>query len=422
VWREHQHEVNGLVQESLLRAISESETGAILLAGLAESKPLGRPARFVDSVAVRNADYHLALKLKLQELQETIRPLKPPRRRDTLASVLHAGSSVEAGMHADAKAKIDAVCCDWVEDTGEPFVTLVARRGVLVTHEAFGIDEDGRSIDREYRCWVGSITKTVTALLFSQFLDQRLIDLDDSLATVFPDYPQNDRHVPTFRQCFNHTSGLSGRSDFGGVRNPHLENVILNGIDINEPNTRYAYSGTGFELAAKAMEIVAGKSAARLYDEHLFQPLNLGDVPIRNASSGGEFTARELGILAQWVANRGSYGAWEFISSQTFDRLLPEPINTSMGGPVKSEGIGLHWDRQLRVGAPRNSTAPEDLLFSPVTVRHGSFSGCVFVIDLEQQLVITQVRRRAGPRAGEWSAKFFQTVADAIVNDEPQAR
>lgn len=32
-------------------------------------------------------------------------------------------------------------------------------------------------------------TKTVTAILFSQFLDQGLIDLDDSLATVFPDYP-----------------------------------------------------------------------------------------------------------------------------------------------------------------------------------------------------------------------------------------
>ena len=145
-----------------------------------------------------------------------------------------------------------------------------------MTHEAFGHDSAGKPINTDYRCWVGSITKTVTALLFAQFLDQSLIDLDDSLATVFPDYPKNDPHVPTFRQCFNHTSGLSGHGEFGGVHNPHFENIVLNGIDVNEPNVRYAYSGTGYELAAKAMEIVAGKSAIRLYDEHLFQPLNFG--------------------------------------------------------------------------------------------------------------------------------------------------
>ena len=316
-------------------------------------------------------------------------------------------------MSPDAKAKIDDVCRAWAEDTGEPFVTLVARRGVIVTHEAFGRDPSGQPIARDYRCWVASITKTVTAMLFSQFLDQRLIALDDSLSTVFPDYPQNDPHVPTFRQCFNHTSGLAGHGEFGGMRNPHLENVILNGIDVNEPNVKYAYSGLGFELAAKAMEIVAGKSAVRLYDEHLFRPLGFGDVPIGNASSDGEFTAMELGILAQWVANRGSYGPWEFITPETFDRLLPEPLRVPDHGFVEDEGIGLHWIRHAKPGAPPNSKRAEDLLFSPRTIGHGSFSGCIFVVDPEQQLVITQVRKQSGPRSAEWSARFFQTIAAA---------
>ena len=121
-------------------------------------------------------------------------------------------------MRPDAKAKIDELCRAWAEDTGEPLVTLVARHGVVVTHEAFGRMPNGEPATRDYRCWVASITKTVTALLFSQFLDQGLIALDDPLSAVFPDYSKNDPHVPTFRQCFNHTSGLSG--DFGGMRNP----------------------------------------------------------------------------------------------------------------------------------------------------------------------------------------------------------
>lgn len=417
VLQEHQAEVFRLANDLLVRTVMDSQHGAVLVAGLAEFKPLGRPARFVESAAVLNDDYHLALKLKLQGSQPRVRALRPPRRRTVAATVLHEGSLAEAGMRPDAKTKIDDLCRAWAEDTGEPFVTLVARRGVIVTHEAFGRDPSGQPITRDYRCWVASITKTVTALLFSRFVDQNLLGWDDSLSVVFPDYPPKDPHVPTFRQCFNHTSGLAGVGDFGGMRHPHLENVILNGIDVNEPNVKYAYSGLGFELAAKAMELVVGKSAVRLYDEHFFRPLGLGDVPIGNASSDGEFTGRELGILAQWVANRGSYGEWEFITPETFDQLLPQPLQVADHGFVEDEGIGLHWIRHAKPGAPPNSKRAEDRLFSPRTVGHGSFSGCIFVVDPEQQLVITQVRKRSGPRSGEWLARFFQAIAAAVDHE-----
>jgi CubicO group peptidase (beta-lactamase class C family) len=417
VWHEHNAELSRLSANLLIRAINDSEASAILLAGLAEAKPLGRPARYVESVDVLNEDFHLALKLKMQGLLDKVRPLRPARPRTHPATVLHEGALIEVGARDDAKATIDDVCHAWAEDTGEPFVTVVARRGVIVTHQAFGKDKSGRPIGDDYRCWVGSITKSVTALLFGQFLDQELIDLDESLATVFPDYPKNDPHVPTFRQCFNHTSGLSGHGDFGGVRNPHLENVFLNAIDVNEPSKRYSYSGNGYELAAKAMENVAGKSFMRLYDDHLFRPLKFGDVPMGNASSDGQFTAMELAIFAQLIANRGSYGDREFISPRIFDRLLPESLHVPDRGSVESEGIGLHWIRHLKTSAPPNSNHDEDQLFSAQTVGHGSLSGCIFIVDLNRQIVITQARRHTGPRYGEWSARFLQAIADVMDSD-----
>jgi CubicO group peptidase (beta-lactamase class C family) len=413
VWHEHQAELTSLANDLLIRTLLDTERGAILIAGMAEAQPLGRPARFVESTVVTHDDYHLALKLKLQGLQDRVRGLRPPRRRDPPTPVLREGSLDEAGMSPDAKARIDDLCRAWAEDTGEPFVTLVARNGIIVTHEAFGCGPNATPITRDYRCWVASITKSVTALLFSRFVDQQLIDLDDPLSVVFPDYPPNDPRVPTFRQCLNHTSGLSGHGEFGGMRHPHLENIVLNGLDVNEPNVRYSYCGLGFELVAKAMEMVTGKSAVRIYDDHLFRPLGFGDAPIGNASSDGQFTAMELGILAQLVANRGSYGEFEYISSETFERLLPEPLRVVERSLTEEEGIGLHWRRHTKPGAPPNSKRAEDLLFSPRTVGHGSFSGCIFIADLENQLIIAQVRKQSGPRSAEWSAKFFQTIAAA---------
>lgn len=412
--KEHQAEILRLANDTVVRAMLESERGAALVAGLAEAKPLGRPARYVESAVVTNEDYHLAIKLKLQGMEGQVRHLRPPRRCDPPAIVLHEGSAAEAGVGPDAKQRIDAVCRAWAEDSGEPFVTLVARRGVIVTHEAFGQHPGGKPIRRDYRCWVASITKTVTGILFSRFLDQGLIDLDAPVAKFFPDYDKNDPHVPTFRQCFTHTSGLSGHGDFGGMRNPQFENVVLNGLDVNRPGSTYAYSGQGFELAVKAMEIAAGQSAVHLYDEHLFRPLGFGDVPIGSASADGEFTAMELGILAQWVANRGSYGRRQFIRPETFERLMPRPVCVADHSYTEDEGIGMHWVRHLKEGAPRGSKKPEDLLFGPRTLGHGSLSGCVFVVDPDAQLVITQVRKHSGPRSAEWSPKFFRAIAAGL--------
>jgi CubicO group peptidase (beta-lactamase class C family) len=414
-WAEHQIEFDRAGKELLTRGLIDSEQGAILVAGISESKPLGRPKRFVESTLVANSDYHLALKLKLQGLADKVRPLHPARTRATAARVLRQAATDQAGVPEDAKAKIDDFCHEWVEATGEPFVTLVACKGVIVTHEAFGRDTEGEPIDRNYRCWLASITKTVTALMFSQLVDQGLIQLDAPLSTVFPDYPVNDPHVPTFRQCLNHTAGLSGHGNFGGMNHPHLENVVLNGIDINEPGKAHEYSGLGYELIAKAMEVVSGTSSVRLYHEHLFEPLGFGDVVLRNASSDCELTAMELAILGQWIANRGSYGDREFISPATFEKLLPQPLKVP-GGPDKSDGLGMRWIRHRKPDAAADSDKPEDFLFSQQTVGHGSFSGCILVVDLEQQLVIAQVRRKFGDADSEWWNRFFQTIAEAITD------
>lgn len=417
VWREHDAEIAKLYQDSLLRSINDTEAGAILIAGLSESKPLGHPARTIDSAAVREDDYNLALKLKVLHLQSHVRGLKPPcQRPGGPAPMLREGSMPEAGMVDDAPAKIEAVCKQWADDSHEPFVTLVARHGVIVVHQAFGTDPTTHQpIPLDYRCGVFSITKSMTGILFAQFVDQGLVRLDDSLAAVFPDYPPHDpAHVPTFRECFTHTSGFTGHGDWGGARNPHLENILLNGIDANHPGTAYEYSGQGFDLAAKAMEILAGESWRRIYEDHLFRPLGFGDVPMDNASAGAQCTARELGLLAQLFANRGSYGSLQFLSPQTFSELLPEDLSRRYPGIHESEGIGMHWIQHVRPGLPADSKRPEDQLFSPHTVGHGSLSASIFLIDLDRDLTIVQVRKQAGERYNEWSSKFFQTIVNTV--------
>ena len=411
-WQEHQAEFDRSSRDFLVKSLMDHEQGAIMVAGIAESPELGRPKKFPEWTASMNAQHHLNLKLKLMGIDAPRKPLQPPRKNLTPAPIIRPGSTQESGVPTHAKSAIDTFCQQWAESTKEPFVTLVAKNGVIITHASFGIDSRGKSLDLDYRCWVASITKTMTAILFSQFVDQGLIELDWTLDRVFPDYPANVSYVPTFRQLLNHTSGLSGHGEWGGMFHPYLENIVLNGIDVNEPGKRHEYCGLGFELAAKAMEIKTGKCAAKIYQEHLFTPLGLQDIIMGNASSDGEFTALELAVIGQWLANRGSYGDDQFISPETFEELRPK----TTGEPTVAgeHGLGLHKIRHRRQGPSKNPAESNALLFSENTFGHGSFSGCILVIDPDQQLVIVQVRKQFRPEDNEYWTRFFQVVADAI--------
>jgi CubicO group peptidase (beta-lactamase class C family) len=411
-WLEHRNEFERFAKDLMTRGLIDSELGAILVAGTAESAELGRPKRFVEWATSVNDEFQLKLKLKLLGLDEKVKTLRQPILNEQPSLTIRDGEPVEAGVPATAKRAIDEFCREWAAATDEPFVTLVAKRGVIITHEAFGRTAQGEPVELDYRCWAASITKTVTAILFSQFVDQKLIGLDDQLDRVFPDFPINNPAVPTFRQLLNHTSGLSGHGEYGGMRNPHLENFVLNVIDINQPGQRHEYCGLGFELAVKAMEIVSGKSGPRLFHEHLFEPLGFGDVIMRNASSDGEFTALELAILGQWIANEGSYGTLRFIGPATWAEFLPHPL--AVPGVKEEQGLGIHRVRHRRPDASLQSTRPEDQLFSEHTVGHGSFSGGILVVDPDQQLVIVQVRQRFSESDNEWYPRFFQKIAAEI--------
>ena len=411
-WKEHQAEFDRTSREFLVKSLMDHEQGAIMVAGIAESPELGRAKTFPEWTAAMNAQHHLNLKLKLMAGEAPRTLLNLPQRNSNPAPILRPGSTEEAGVPEHAKSAIETFCQEWAAATKEPFVTLVAKNGVIITHAPFGTHSSGKSIDLDYRCWVASITKTITAIMFGQLVDQGLVELDWTLDRVFPDYPANASYVPTFRQLLNHTSGLSGHGEWGGMFNPHLENIVLNGIDVNEPGKKHEYSGLGFELAAKAMEIKTGKCAPRIYHEHLFEPLGFQNIVMGNASSDGEFTAMELAVIGQLLANYGSYGQHQFISPKTFIEMRPK--STSELTVAGEHGLGLHKIRHRRQGPSKNPAEDSALLFSENTFGHGSFSGCILVIDPDQKLVIVQVRKQLRPEDNEYWTRFFQVVADAI--------
>lgn len=415
VWKEQQALTTRVAGDVFRESLVGTASGASVLAALIDSKPTGAPAGVLDGPDVKFDDYHLALRLKLEKRADKVRPLALPKAiTGKPAEVIHAGTLSEAGFKPDAKERIDAVSRKWAEDSGEPFTILVARHGVIVAHEAFGKAADGTPLTTDFRHDVASITKAVSGMLFSQFVDQGFTAIDDPIGKVLPGFPTKGKKALTFRHLFTHTSGLAGHGEWGGIHNPYLDNVVLNGLEALNPGAAHNYNGMGYDLAGTAMEAMTGKSIIRLFEENLFHPLGIGDVPLADMAYGANLTAYQLGALGQLLANHGRYGDKQFFSDATFNQMLPRSLKEFYPDIDVEWGIGLTWFRETKAGAPTTSTDPKDLILSPRVIGHGSATSCILRVDLDNDLVIAQIRATAGPKYDVYLPQFLTAIADAM--------
>lgn len=399
-----------LLGDHLLSSFSEMPRGAILAAGMAEMKLLGRELSPMDSPLIINDEFHLALKRKMLGVgASSYPPLALPKRIEgPPATALHPGRFEDAGVTAEGADAIRRQCQRWYEETREPFAVLLARHGIIFLHEGFGMEV-------ERPTWVASITKALMGLLFAQFVDQGLISLDDPAGKFLPDFPVQGDKAVTLRHCFTHTTGLSGHGEWGGMHNPWLDNVIANGLEYLEPGAQYGYTGMGFELGGKVMEIVTGKTISRLMYEHFYGPLGIRTFRLEDLGGGAQLNAEELARITQLLLNRGAYGDRRFFSPQTFDLLRPQPLSNFYPGVDAQCGIGLMWRNVEPWMVQRSAVDKTKPILSQNVIGHDGASGSILRADFDNDLVVVQARNDPAADYDVYLIRFLETVSNALV-------
>jgi CubicO group peptidase (beta-lactamase class C family) len=378
---------------------------------------MGPKAAKTETAEILDGDYHLTLKRKLLGVEKTYPSLAMPRKIEPPpAAVIRPGTPEQAGVKPDAAERIRNVCRDWYTESKEPFVTLIARRGVIVIHEAFGEGSDG-PVPVDTAMWMASITKGVTGALLGQFIDQGLIALDDPIGEFLPDFPIEGDKAITVRHCFTHTTGLEGHGEYGGVQNPWMDNVVANGLSYLRPGKVFIYNGVGYNLAGKVMEVVSGKNIFRLMHENFFDPLTLRDTTVTDLGGGTMSTALDMAKIGQLLLNKGSYGDLEFFSPKVLKQLLPQPLDRFYPAAGGVEwGIGFNWRPRPRLDAPASGQTRRLSILQRNMIGHGAASGAVFRIDPDNDLVIIQSRNRMGEGYSKHLGEFFLAVESGLTD------
>jgi len=118
--------------------------------------------------------------------------------------------------------------------------------------------------------------------------------------------------------------------------------------------------------------------------------------------------------IGQLLLNKGAYGELEFFSPQTFDAILPKSLNRYYPGIEKEWGMGITPMRQRHPDAGKNGLPEDATILSKNVIGHGSATSAILRVDLDNDLVIAQSRRRAGPAYGKYLTRFLLAIQEGL--------
>ena len=173
--------------------------------------------------------------------------------------------------HIQSKANIPAISIGVVQGNS------------LVYEKSYSKD---KFISSKSLFYIGSLTKSFTALAVMQLVEEGKINLDDSIKVYLPWFKiQDEEKIDkiTIRTLLNQTSGFStyeGLKNFDDWDSSNfalektvraLENVSL----VSEPSSTYHYSNINYQILGLVMEKLTGISYATYMKENVFEILDM---------------------------------------------------------------------------------------------------------------------------------------------------
>ena len=223
------------------------------------------------------------------------------------ALLLGPASASAQAVSADGLRRLDAFLqADTAPGAHLGAVALVAQRGQIVYHKAFGQRDLARrepmALDNIFRIY--SMTKPVVSVALLMLLEEGRLTLDDPVAMHLPyfagqrvwtggtaDAPQlrEPARRLTVRHLMTHSAGLA--TGGGDAARSLLERAApwaATNLDdyarrvakaplAADPGTRFQYDGVNTEVLSRIIEVVSGQPFDIVLQRRIFDPLRLVD-------------------------------------------------------------------------------------------------------------------------------------------------
>jgi CubicO group peptidase (beta-lactamase class C family) len=275
---------------------------------------------------------------------------------------------------ADFSGPIDALFKDYNRPDVPGASVIVVREGKVLYKRAYGLADleahTATTSKTDYR--LASCTKQFTAMCILMLAERHKLNLDDSIARFFPDYPAYGKPI-TVRQLLTHTSGLKAYEELI----PPGRTAQLHDLDVLDllkqqtstyfpPGMEYRYSNTGYAHLALVVEKASGLSFAAFLKKNIFAPLKMHDTvafedgisTVRNRAygytkKGGTFERTDQSLTSAVLGDGGIYSSvddlflWDqalYSTKLVSDDMLRQAWTPSILASGKQTKYGFGWE------------------------------------------------------------------------------
>lgn len=393
-----------------------------------------------------------------------VAPAAADRGDDTQHRGLQYGPPARAGLVGEHLAGASGALREFLQPspTHPQYAggtVLAARHGVIALHDAAGqavrYQDAETELPREE--WVparrdtiydlASVTKTFTAIVVMQQVEDGRLDLDEPVATYLPDFAAHGKDDVTVRDLLTHTGGLPAWLPLYSAHDTVAEReaAVLAAEPVAAPGEQYLYSDLGLITLGLLVEHVTGKSLDRVVADDVTGPLRMsdtmynppadlrdriaateaqpwvdrpmirGEVHDENAWSLGGVaghaglfsSAHDLAVLAQTLLDGGTYRRTRILERASVEAMLTDE-NTEF--PGDSHGLGFELDQRWYM----------DALSSPESFGHTGFTGTSMVVDPLSDTFVILLTNRVHPTR-DWGSNnpARRAVARAVARAVP---
>ena len=221
----------------------------------------------------------------------------PMTNNSTTSGLIKAKVLQSHGITVEQLDSLAEIMSEAVKDkqvAGVSFV--VVHKGEVVYREGFGYAdiESRRPFTAEELLPIASVSKPFMASVVMAQVDQGKLKLDDLVEKYLPEFKgkrvqggKQPAKPMTIRQLISHTGGFWGNKGITPekmdlIRNfkrPLNETInLVAKYDLAyEPGTKWVYSGVGYCVLGRVLEVALGKSLEVISQETLFRPLGLSN-------------------------------------------------------------------------------------------------------------------------------------------------
>ncbi len=189
---------------------------------------------------------------------------------------------------------------------------------------------------------VGSISKTFTATVIFQLIEEGKLSLDTKLSSVYPDFLNGDKI--TIAHLLSHQSGIhnyTDESDFAsymtvGKSKEEMLKIMKRMSSDFEPGSNTSYSNSGYFLLGLIIESVTGKTYTKNITDRIISKLELKETSYGDKIENDKNEATSMLLQGEWITYPYE---WDMSTAYSAGAVVstPRDLNVFMRALFKNE-------------------------------------------------------------------------------------